>query len=169
MSPKPSYITHSVEESDVTVDWFFGSASVAVKARQVALVSVSWFFALLPICLTTWALVHRNDPDSPWARYTDWFNIWQIMMTVIAALIAFFAIAFLLMFLLNRSDMRKRNVRETYNVERLDRRVAIAADWYSERYGDKSERIDESRVIVLPGSNIGTYELRELYAKNEVG
>ncbi|WP_061965184.1 hypothetical protein [Demequina aurantiaca] len=168
MTSQPAYIRHSVAESDVTVDWFFGNASVALKARQLALVGISWFFALLPVALTAWALIHRHDPDSLWARYSDWYATWQTMMTIVVALIAFFAVTFLAMFLLNRAAMRKRNLRNTFHEHRLERRLAVSAEWYEEKYGDMQARTAESRVVVLPGGNIGTFELRELYAKNDV-
>lgn len=161
---KPDYIVHTVEEKDVTVDWFFGGRPFRQQLPQLLLVIVGWFFAILPIVITVDALIHRDDPLG-WWNYREGFQMWDITIATLGLLLAAFIIGFLILFLLNRRQEKVRDDTVTYDEERLAMRLALADELYENKFGPPSLREQQKTIRVEPYGDFETYELRDYYRK----
>ena len=99
------YVVHRVDEKDVTIDWFFGHGRPGTKARQLVLIVVGWFFTVLPVVITASALLHRDaDEGEGWWGYHEGFAMWDQTIRFLGFLTAFFAVAFMVLYLLNRAS-----------------------------------------------------------------
>ena len=163
MTTKPWYIAHSVEEKDVTVDWLYGRGHARTKAVQLILILVGWFFVVLPVVITASALLNRNNPERGWWGYHEGFVMWDVTIAFLAVLTAFFVVAFLVLFLVDRGSRRRRDQIKTYDEQRLTTRQEVAAGWYAEKFGPEELRLQQKRVQIEPYGDIETYELRGLY------
>jgi hypothetical protein len=169
MTRPPGYIVHQVDEQDVTVDWFFAHGPGRPRIRQLALVVVGWFFALLPVVITVSALLHRNDPQKGWWSYREGFALWDFTLLILGFLIAVFIIGFLALYLINRASIKRRNRRKTYNAALLSRRLDLAAGLYQGKYGAEASRLAQTSITIQPYQDIETYELRDRYREYGVG
>ncbi|WP_243057110.1 hypothetical protein [Nocardioides sp. SR21] len=158
-SQKPPYVVHTVEEKDVTVDWFFRRRFGPTFWVQLVLILVGWFFVVLPVVITTSALLHRDD-DTGWWGYHEGFVMWEITMVFLAILLVVFVLGFLALHLLDRASSRRRAHLTTYDDERLAKRLEISADWYAEKFGPEALRLEQREVRIQPHADIETYELR---------
>jgi hypothetical protein len=160
---KPSYVLHTVDESDVTIDWFFGKGHRRTKLAQLALIVVGWFFAVLPVVITASALAHRHDPEKGWWGYHEGFVMWDVTVATLGILTGFFLIGFFVLFVVDRIARRGRDRRKTYDEERLAQRLEVATTWYAEKFGPESLRLQQKRVEIESFGDVETYELRGLY------
>lgn len=167
MTTTPSYVTHHVDEKDVTVDWFYGHGHRGKKATQIVLVLIGWFFTVLPVVITASALMHRGD-ESAWWGYHEGLVMWDRTMAFLGVLTVFFAAAFLVLYLVNRTVTKRGNQSHTYDERRLDQRLEIAAAWYAEKYGPEALRRQQKRLQVQPYGDLETYELRGRYRSHGV-
>ena len=156
----PAYVVHHVDERDVTVDWFFGDAPLGTKLRQGLLVLVAWFFAVLPVVITASAITHRDEPNRGWWGYHEGLLMWDRTIAFLGLLTAVFIVGFLVLHLLERRAERRQARETTYDEERLARRMQVAADWYTEKFGPQALRLEQRVVRVEPYGDIETYELR---------
>lgn len=162
MTRPPEYIVHEVDEKDVTVDWFFTRGLSGRKIRQFVLMLIGWFFAILPIVITTSALLYRHRRGG-WWKYREGFYMWDRFWLMMEILLVVFVIGFLALYVLHRSSSRKRDRRRTYDAARLTRRLELAAYMYDGRYGPEDLRLARKNVVIEPYSDVETYELRDLY------
>jgi hypothetical protein len=58
---------------------------------------------------------------------------------------------------------RRRDRRTTYDEERLELRLSLADDLYTDKYGPAELRQQERSVRIEPYADIETYELRDRY------
>lgn len=167
-SPKPDYIVNTVDEKDITVDWFFGHANDKVKIPQLLLGIIGWLFTILPLFITVSAIIHRHDAGG-WWNYAEGFVMFEVTMIILAILLAFFIVIYLLLFFIDRrvDGWRVENV--AYDVERLDLRLAIAEDLYSEKFGPEDVRLEQRSIRIEPQGDLETYELRDRYRDYDVG
>ena len=152
----------------MTVDWFFGPGHLGVKLRQFALLVAAWFFAGLPVVVTASALLNRNDPTSGWWHYREGYELWDRTIRYLGIISVVFIIGFLVLHLMHRSSLKKRNKVHTYDQERLQLRLDIAEAWYADKYGPQQLRREQRRIQIEPYADIETYELRGLYRSNGV-
>ena len=162
MSGKPSYIVNEVRERDVTVDWLFGRGHVGTSVAQVALLLVGWFFTILPVVVTASALLHRDDAGG-WWNYAEGFARWDSTIYWLGILLVIFVVGFLVLHVLHVLTLARRNLRETFDAQRLAKRLEIADAWYAAKFGPEPLRLQERRVRIGPYDDIETYELRGLY------
>lgn len=162
MTPTPSYVIHHVDEKDVTVDWFFGPGRALKKATQLVLVLIGWFFTVLPVVITVSALLHRGDA-SAWCGYHEGLAMWDRTMVFLGILTAFFAVAFLVLYLVNRAATQRSTRSNTYDESRLDQRLEVAGAWYAQKYGPEALRKQQTSVQIEPYGDLETYELRGRY------
>lgn len=162
MTRPPDYIIHKVDERDVTVDWFFTRGLNRRKVVQFILMIVGWFFAILPIVITSSALLHRDDRGG-WWKYREGFYMWDRFWLMLDVLLVLFVVGFLVLYILHRTSSRKRDRRRTYDPTRLARRLELAAFMYGSRYGPEEFRLERKNVVIEPYSDVETYELRDLY------
>ena len=94
--------------------------------------------------------------------------MWDQTIRFLGFLTAFFAVAFMVLYLLNRASTKERNQRTTYDEERLALRLEIAARLYAERYGPEDLRREQRNVQIQPYGDIETYELRGRYREQGV-
>lgn len=167
MTPKPSYVTHHVDEKDVTVDWFFGSRLRGTKLRQLVLLVVSWFFVVLPVVITASSLLNR-DNDGGWWSYQEGFDMWDRTVRLLGILVVIFVVGFLALHLIHRATLKERNRRKTYDEQRLARRMEIADAWYADKFGPEALRLQQRKAQIEPYVDIETHELRGLYRANGV-
>lgn len=167
MSERPAYIVHSVDEKDITVDWFFGHGHWGEKVQQFVLLVIAWFFAVLPVVVTWSAIAHRDNPDKGWWKYAEGFALWDQTIAFLAFFLALFAVVYLVLFLVNRRSNRHRNRIATYNEERLAKRLEVAEAMYSEKFGPAALRAQQRHVQIHPYADIETFELRGLYREFE--
>jgi uncharacterized membrane protein len=160
---KPPYVTHAVEEKDVTVDWFFGDHHAGTKVKQLVLLVCGWFFVILPVVVTISALAHRDDEGGGWWGYHEGFVMWEVTMVFLGILFVVFAIGFLALHLVDRSAARRRDQQRTYDEDRLALRLEVAETWYADKFGPESLRREQRRVEIEPYGDIETYELRGRY------
>ena len=168
MPEKPAYVLHHVDEKDATVDWFFGDGPWTSKLGQLVLVVVGWFFAILPIVITASAIIHRDDSGG-WWNYQEGFDMWEVTMKTLGFLLVFFIVAFLAMYLLNRRLERRQADERTYDEQRLARRLELAGELYTTKYGPASSRKEQRKVRIAPYGDFETYELRDHYRNHGVG
>lgn len=166
MSSRPSYAVHQVQEKDVTVDWFFGSGHR--RLAQLVLVVIGWIFVILPVGITLSALVNRNDDTSGWWSYHEGFVMWEVTMIFLGILTVVFIVGFLVLHRINRHSERDRAQRDTYDTDRLARRVEVTEAWYASKFGPQDLRKEQRTVRIEPHGDIETYELRGLFHKYEV-
>lgn len=159
---RPDYIVHTVDEKDVTVDWFFARGPSRHRFRQLVLMIIGWFFAILPIVVTASALIHRNDGHG-WWRYREGFAMWDVTTRTLGFLIVVFIIGFFVLYLINRTQAKSRDRRLTYDAERLERRLELAADMYAGKYGNEAFRTERKSIVIEPYDDVETYELRDRY------
>jgi uncharacterized membrane protein len=162
MTTIPSYVVHHVDENDVTIDWFFGPGHSGKKVTQLVLILIGWFFAVLPVMITASALLHRGD-EGGWWGYHEGLVMWDRTMAFLGILTVFFAVAFLVLHLVNRAAVRRGNQSNTYDERRLDQRLELAATWYDQKYGPEALRRQQKNVQVEPYGDLETYELRGRY------
>ena len=94
----------SVDEKDVTVDWFFGTGTPGTKVAQLVLLLVGWFFAVLPVVITASALLHRDDEDGGWWGYQEGFVMWdETMQRSWGSSPRSSSVGFLVLYLVNRA------------------------------------------------------------------
>lgn len=163
MTTKPAYVVHTVDEKDVTVDWFFGGPRLGTKLAQLGLVLLGWFFAVLPMVVTASSLLHRDDPESGWWGYHEGFVMWDVTVAILGILTGFFIVGFLVLFVVNRAAAGRRDRRKTYDEQRLALRLEVAADWYAEKFGPEALRLQQKTVEIESYGDVETYELRGLY------
>lgn len=162
MTRAPYYITHKVDERDVTVDWFFSRRLSVRQAQQFLLMIGGWLFALLPIVITTSALLHEHTRGG-WWHYAEGFRMWDTTIRMLEFLIAAFIIIFFTLYVLHRIAAGKRDRERTFDEERLARRLELAGGMYEEKYGDEAFRLEQKKIAIEPYEDIETYELRDLY------
>lgn len=162
MTSAPDYVVHTVDEKDVTVDWFFGEGHRRTKVVQFVLVLVGWVFVILPVFVTTTSIVNRETGTGWWA-YEEGFVMWARTTVFLAILTTVFVIGYLVLHLLDRAVARRDRDRITHDEERLAARTRIADDWYVAKFGPESLRRQERTVRIEPYLDIETYELRGLY------
>lgn len=163
MASRPSYLTHHVEEKDVTVDWFFGHGHLGRRILQLVLIVIGWIAAILPVVITASAVINRNDPLHGWWKYGEGFQMWDWTMLVLGFLTVVFMIGFLAAHLAERASLTHRNQIRTYDEQRLEQRLRIAGDWYAGKFGPELLRLQEKRVRIEPYGDLETYELRDAY------
>lgn len=163
MTTKPSYIVHTLDERELTVDWFFGPGHFGKKVAQLALVLIGWFFAILPVVVTASALINRDNPEHGWWSYVEGFALWDTTIMYLGVLFAVFVVGYLALFIVNRVLSRSRDSRKNYDEQRLEQRLGIADAMYAEKFGPQSLRIEQASIRIQPYANLDTYELRGLY------
>jgi hypothetical protein len=162
MTTKPPYVVHTLAEKEMTVDWFFGRRHYGVKVKQFILIVIGWFFAVLPVVVTAVVLGNRDDETWTWWSeriYTTWDRTLQIM----AFFFAVFVVAYLALFVINLLASKGRNKRNTFDEERLSRRLALAEAMYDEKFGPRELRAEEANVQIQPYGDVETFELRGRY------
>lgn len=167
MNSKPSYVVLEVKESDVTVDWLFGPGHLGTKLGQSALLLVGWFFAVLPVVVTASALLNRYS-DGGWWSFEEGFAVWDQTMLYLGIIFVIFIVGFLVLNVMHRTTLKKRNTRRTYDEQRLAQRLEIADAWYGDKFGPDSLRRQQRRIQITPYADVETYELRGLYRAGEV-
>lgn len=160
MTTKPPYVTRTVDEKDVSVDWFFGEGRYGTKLGQLILIVVGWFFVVLPVVITASALLNRNNDDGGWWGYEEGFAMWATTMVYLAVLLGAFIVGYLVLYIVNRAAARQRDQRKTYDEQRLVQRVEIAADWYAGKFGPEVLRLQQRKVQIQPYGDLETFELR---------
>ena len=164
----PPYITHHVDESELTVDWFFGPRRFLEKLPQLLAAVVGWIFSILPVWITASAILHRND-HLGWWNYREGFVMFDDTSIILGILLVVFVLGYLALFFVDRRRDGWRRDHITYDVERLDLRLAIAEDLYSEKFGPESVRLELRNVRIEPYGDLETYELRDRYRDYDVG
>jgi hypothetical protein len=167
MTSTPDYVVHSVDEKDITVDWFFGDGHVRTKVVQSLLALLGWCFVMLPVFITSSSIVNR-ETGSGWWAYQEGFVMWVRTMAFLGILTVIFIVGFLVLYLVNRALRRRDDGRITYDEERLDVRTQVADDWYLSKFGPESMRRERRSVRVEPYVDLETFELRGLYRTHEV-
>lgn len=168
MTTRPSYVVHHVDEADVTVDWFFGKGHARTKAAQLVLILLGWFFTILPVVITASALLNRHNDGAGWWGYHEGFVMWEITMISLAILVVFFIVGFLVLHFLDSAGAGRRAKEKTYDEKRLEQRLEIATDWYTQKFGAESLRLQQTQIRVEPYGDVETYELRGLYREHGV-
>lgn len=163
MTDRPDYIVHQVEEKNVTVDWFFTRRVSRRQITQFFLMLVGWIFTILPIVITSSALIFRNDPHSGWWDYAEGFYMWDATRQILTFLVVVFIIVFFGLYITNRLSCRKHDHEKTYDESLLKRRLELANDMYGLKYGPAEFRLERKKVVIEPYEDIETYELRDLY------
>ncbi|WP_020106251.1 hypothetical protein [Nocardia sp. 348MFTsu5.1] len=151
----------------MTVEWFFGKGRAGKKAAQLVLVLFGWFFTVLPVVITASALLNRHN-ESGWWAYHEGFVMWDLTMAFLGILVCAFAAGFLVLHIIDRAGAGRRAKEKTYNQERLEQRLEIAADWYADKFGPEAVRGQQTRIQIEAWGDIETYELRGLYRQNGV-
>jgi hypothetical protein len=164
----PDYITHTVDEKDLTVDWFFGPVTFREKIPQLLLAIIGWFFSILPIWITASAILHRHDHNG-WWNYREGYVMFDDTSICLAILLVVFVLGYLALFFTDRRRDGWRRDHITYDPERLDLRLAIAEDLYSEKFGPEESRLGLRNVTIQPYGDLETYELRDRYRDYDVG
>lgn len=166
---RPDYIVHTLDEDELTVDWFFGRRTALQKLPQLLAAVVGWFFSILPIWITISAIANRHDDRKGWWSYHEGFVMFEVAMIVLGILFAFFVLGFFALYLADRraDGWRRENI--SYDLERLDLRLAIAESIYARKFGPESARLAQRHVRIEPLSDFETYELRDSYRDYEVG
>ena len=165
MTARPEYIVHSIDERDITVDWFFGKGRPWKKLQQFVLLLIAWFFAVLPVAVTASAIVNRDNPNKGWWKYAEGFALWDTTIEFLCFFLVLFVIGYLVLYLVNRASLKRRNAENTFDEERLERRLAIAEHLYAEKFGPPALREQQRHVKIQPYADIETFELRGLYAE----
>ena len=163
MTDKPAYIVHSVQEEDITIDWFFGAGRWGKKLQQLVLLLIAWFFAVLPVVVTWSAIANRDNPNKGWWKYAEGYALWDTTIVFLGIFLVIFIVGYLALFLINRASNRKRNSVATYDAARLAKRLELAEEMYLEKYGPSSLRLQQNRVQIRPYADLETFELRGLY------
>jgi hypothetical protein len=161
MTDKPAYVVHEVDEDDVTVDWFFGPGHLGTTIVQLVLLVVGWFFAILPLVIDVSALSHRQGGG--WWDYQEGFDMFDRTITALEVLLVVFVVGFAALHVVYRVVARRRDRRTTYDEERLELRLSLADDLYTDKYGPAELRQQERSVRIEPYADIETYELRDRY------
>jgi uncharacterized membrane protein len=162
MTTRPSYVVHEVKESEVTIDWFFGSGHGRTKVTQLVLVLIGWFFTVLPVVITASALLNRGNSGG-WWNYSEGFAMWDRTMAFLGIVTVVFVVGYFALYLVNRSSLKERNRRRTYDEQRLAKRTELAAVWYANKYGPESLRLKDNKILIEPFNDVETFELRGLY------
>lgn len=166
MTRPPAYLSHQMDEKDVTSDWFFARGHGLRTIRQLVLVLAGWFFVVLPVVITASALAHRHNPyRDGWWYYYEGFAKWEVTTWKLRYLIAAFIVGFLALHVISRVSARRRRRRRTYDAARLARRLEIAQGMYRGKYGDEASRRERATIVIEPHLDIETYELRDLYRR----
>jgi hypothetical protein len=165
--PRPDYLTHTVDERDLTVDWFFGPRTFREKLPQLVLAIIGWIFTILPIVITVSAVTHQDGGG--WWNYREGFVMFNLTIDILAILLAVFIAGYILLFLADRRADGWRKEHIAYDVERLDLRLAIAEDLYSGKFGPEEARLAQRDIRIEPESDFETYELRDRYRDYDVG
>jgi hypothetical protein len=168
MERRPDYVVHTIDEKDLTVDWFFGPVGFRKKIPQLLLAFVGWVFSILPIWITASAILHRNDRGG-WWNYREGFVMFDDTSIVLGILLVIFVLGYLALFFIDRRLDGWRRDRITYDVERLDLRLAIADDLYSSRFGPEDARLGLRNIRIEPYADFETFELRDRYRDYDVG
>lgn len=163
MNATPDYIVHSVRERDITVDWFFGPGHWGRKVAQLLLILVAWFFAVLPVVITWSAISNRDNPDKGWWKYAEGYALWDATVGFLCFFLVLWVVGYLVLYLVNRASMRKRNRETTYDAERLAVRLQVAETMYDDKFGPRALREANRNVQIGPFGDIETFELRGLY------
>jgi len=167
---KPPYVVKTVDERDVTIDWFFGDRPLVSKIPQLLLALVAWFFAVLPVVITVDAVQHKDDPNSGWWSYREGIVMYEVTMAILGILLLVFIVGFLVLYFI---DQRVKgwysNKTTTYDEERLSFRLSIAGHLYESKYGPPEHRLQQRNVRIEPYSDFETYELRDRYRDYGVG
>jgi hypothetical protein len=165
---EPDYRTHSVDERDLTVDWFFGSIRFHRKIPQLLLAIVGWFFAVLPIVITASALIHRNTAQRGWWSYREGYVMFDVTSIILGILVIVFVVGYLALLIIDRRRDGWRRDHISYDLEKLDLRLAIAEDLYSEKFGPEEARLARQNIRIEPYADLETYELRDRYRDYDV-
>lgn len=165
---KPDYVIHEVDEQDITVDWFFGDANNKVKPVQQIVGIIGWLFTALPVYITVSAIMHRNDGEGFW-HYREGFVMFEVTMIILAILLVFFVLGYLLLYFIDRRVDGWRKAHVTYDIDRLDLRLAIAEDLFATKFGPEETRLAQRSIRIEPHADFETYELRDRYRDFEVG
>jgi len=168
LGPQRSYITHTLDEKDLTVDWFFGDLTFREKLPQLVLAVIGWLFSILPVWITASALLHRNDHDG-WWNYREGYVMFDDTSICLGILLVVFVLGYLALFFVDRRRDGWRRDHVTYDIERLDLRLAIAEDLYSEKFGPEESRLALRDIRIEPYGDLETYELRDRYRDYDVG
>ncbi|MFC4244508.1 hypothetical protein ACFOYW_14115 [Gryllotalpicola reticulitermitis] len=164
----PDYLTHTVDEKDLTVDWFFGHHTFREKLPQLLAAIVGWIFSILPIWITVSAIRHRYDAGGWWS-YHEGFVMFEVTLDTLAILVVIFIVGYLVLLLIDLRQDGWRRDHISYDSERLDLRLAIAEDLYAEKFGPEGERLAMRDIRIEPYLDLETYELRNRYRDYDVG
>jgi hypothetical protein len=165
---EPDYIVHTVDEHELTVDWFFGRRTLREKLPQFIAAVIGWLFTVLPVVITASAIVHHRDRGG-WWDYREGFVMFEVTIVILAVLLVVFVLAYLALYFIDRRVDGWRRDHITYDVERLDLRLAIAEDLYAERFGPEEVRLAQRDIRIEPTGDFETYELRDRYRDYDVG
>ncbi|GAB3926720.1 hypothetical protein GCM10011575_08250 [Microlunatus endophyticus] len=160
---RPAYIVNTVDENEVTVDWFFGPGHHGKTAVQGALIVVGWFFDILPIVITVHAITYRYHETRGWWSYEEGFLMWDITLLILAVLVIVFIVGFLLLHYRNRAIARQRLAMAGYHEEHLAQRLEVAQALYARKFGPADLRLHQNKIRIEPYSDLETYELRDQY------
>ncbi|WP_228375134.1 hypothetical protein [Demequina iriomotensis] len=163
MTEGRDYRLHTVDEREVTVDWFFTRWRSLRPVGQLLAVVATWILALLPIVITASSLYYRDDPDRGWWGYHEGFVIWEVALSFLALILVFYLVFFLVLHIVDRVQAKRRARITTYDEERLALRLELAGDWYAEKFGPEELRHAQRAIRVEGHSDIETYELRSRY------
>jgi Ni/Fe-hydrogenase subunit HybB-like protein len=162
------YMTHHVDERDLTVDWFFGKMRFRKKVPQLLLAIVGWFFSILPIVITASAIIYRNNVHRGWWSYHEGYVMFDVTSIILGILLVIFVIGYLALLVIDRRRDGWRRDHINYDLEKLDLRLAIAEDLYAEKFGPEESRIALQNIRIEPYADFETYELRDRYRDYDV-
>ena len=95
--------------------------------------------------------------------------MWDQTIRFLGFLTAFFAVSFMVLYLLNPASKPRNATSERPTTrERLALRLEIAARLYADRYGPEDLRREQRNVQIQPYGDIETYELRGSYREQGV-
>lgn len=161
---KPAYIRYPYNESEITVDYYFGKSNTKTKITQTFCIIIGWIMAILPLSITIYKLTSEKNNNKLWP-YSNELSLLNSALSFFEYFFFAFIILFLLLFLLNLVKRRKKASNITYDVNLSSSKSMLIEDLYESKYGPYELRAKQSNVEIDFYNEIQTYEIRNLYGR----
>ncbi len=150
-------------------DQFFEHGNGGLKIRQILITILAWIGFFLPFGLVLFPILFLKEKVIIFEAFDTAIRVFRILDGFLLLAIIFIVIYFLVLTHKTNKNYKERLQKEiTYNEEKLKIRETTLEAFFSERFGEKTEREAQKFVSIPEEKNIDETTIRDLYKEKGV-
>lgn len=150
-------------------DQFFESGNTGLKARQLGITILAWIGFFIPFGLVLFPILFLKERVIIFEAFKTAIRIFRILDVFLLLALIFIVLYFLFLTYKTNKYFKEQLQKEiTYNEENLKVRENALEAFFTERFGEKTEREAAQFVSIPEEKNLDETTIRDLYQEKGV-